>query len=261
MKSRLTYLFALVLALLLTPVMAQEVISGDDYDLGNVEPVGGVDSAYEPYDGVDTGAIVLRQSTPTDQEANFDVVGPFDYWEHFDFADDPGEDLLLEDLVPGFYSVAATDEGLELAHTVVEVRAGESVAVDANLNAWDETATYAPGSYDPYTTYGTYEGYEDVYPGYPYGAYTVGPYTPYGAAEVGSISISGVGEEMDVVVTGPNGYSQGFESDTVIEGLPPGVYAVAASGEGTDLSATTVEVQGGQQLPVTPGMSSMEEAE
>ena len=260
MKARFT-LLALVLALLLTMVTAQDVISGDDYDLENVQPVGGIDYTYEPYDAVDTGALVLRQSTPTDQEANFDVVGPFDYWEHFDFEDDPGEEFVLDDLAPGLYSVAATDEGLELAHTVVEVRAGETVAVDANLNAWDESATYTPGSYDPASTYGTYEGYEDAYPGYPYGAYTVGPYEPYGEANVGSVSISGVGEETDVVVTGPNGYSQGFEEDTIIEGLAPGVYAVAASGEGTDLSVTTVEVQGGQQLPLAPGMSNVEEVE
>lgn len=248
------YLLAALLVALLTPVLAQDVIAGDDFNLENVTPYGDFQTAYEAYDVADAGAIVLTYSSPDDQQPNFDVVGPMDYWEHFDFSRD--DEFVLDDLVPGFYSVSATDEGLELAHTVVQVRAGEAVAVNVNMGVWEEGFT--AGSYDPYGTYGSYDGYEDAYPGYPYGAYNVGPYEAYGgSADFGAIAIGSVTEGTDVVITGPNGFSQAFESDAIVENLPPGVYVVAASGADTDLAVTTVEVQAAQQRSVTPSFTQM----
>lgn len=253
--KHLITLFVFSVLLLGSSAFAQGVIQLDEYDLGKVAGYGGLETTYEAYDNAEMGALILRQSTPGDQEANFDVVGPNDYWEHFDFSDG-SEEFVLDNLQPGIYSVAATDEGLELSHTVVEVRVGEAAVVNADLTAWEEG--YEAGAYDPYLSYGTYAGYEDAYPGYPYAAYTVGPYAGYDDPDLGAIAISGVDEGVDVIVTGPNGYSESFEADTVIEGLAPGVYAVAASGEGTETSVTTVEVQSGQQLPLTPGMYLLE---
>lgn len=229
----------------------------DDFDWDAYEPFGDVDIVYEDFDDPDLGAIVLQHSTPGDQHANFDVVGPDDYWEHFDFSDDPGEEFVLDGLQPGVYSVAATDEGLQLAHAVVRIRAGESAAVTFTMEPWDPEA-FEEGAYDPTAAYGTYEGYEDAYPGYPYGAYAVGPYAAYDADDTGAIAIENVTEGVDVVVTGPNGYSSSVESGAVIENLPPGLYAIAASGEGTDTSVTTVEVRAGQELPVSATTVSIE---
>ena len=227
---------------------ADGIMNREDYDLSGVTPMGGFESSYEAYDNDEMGAIILTQTTPGDQHANFDVVGPNDYWTHFDFTDDAGEEHVLDNLMPGVYSVAATDDGLTVSHSVVEVRAGESVRVHANMETWDEAGMMEP--YDPYATWGTYEGYDTAYPGYPYGGYEVGEYEAYADMNTGAIAISGVESGTDVVVTGPNGYSNGFEADSVIENLAPGVYVIAATAEDSELFVTTVEIQGGQQLPL-----------
>lgn len=251
MMTIATKMFAFIAMLALAAnglAQEQEVAVIDDF-----EPFGTVDATYAAYDVEARGAIVLSHTTPGDQHANFDVVGPDDYFEHFDFSDDPGEELVLDDLLPGVYSIAATDEGLELVHTVVEVRAGESVAVHADLDIWEEGG-YLPGTYDPYTGYAvadrdTYRGY----PGYPYGAYNVGDATPYtGQAGFGAIAIDARDENIDTVVTGPNGYSEEFEGDAIATGLWPGVYAVASTEQGFDLAVTTVEVEMDSQIDVSP---------
>lgn len=221
-----------------------------------VEPIGDLTTSYEPYDVADAGAIILTHSTPTDQHANFDVVGPYDFWQRFDFSDDEGQEYVLDNLAPGMYSIAATDEGLELVHTVVEVRAGEAVVVVANLVAREQAFT--EGAYDPYATYGYTSLREDgLYPGYPYGAYTVGPYGAHDQADAGVIALQNVPDGVDVVITGPDGYSEAFESDAVTNGLVPGTYVLAASGAQTDLAVTTLEVRAGQQLPTTPSASPL----
>lgn len=247
-------LFALLLALLLGAATAQnDMVYGPDFDMDNVRPYGSATHLYEPYGNEATGAIILRHSTPGDQHANFDVVGPDDFWERFDFSDDPGEEYVLDDLMPGIYSVAATDEGLELVHTLVEVRPGETVTLDFVLTTWDPA--YSAGTYDAREYYGEYAGFEDRQPGYPYGAYGVGAYEAYANQELGALAIGGFvdGIDIDVIVTGPDGFSEEIESDTVLE-LPAGVYAIAATGDDTELSATTVEIRAGQQLTVTPSV-------
>lgn len=92
----------------------------------------------------------------------------------------------------------------------------------------------------------------------PSGAYTAGPYAPHNVVDAGALVIDDVPAGHDVVVTGPNGFNEGYGEPLVIEALAPGLYAVAASGEGSDTSITTVEVQAGQQLPVTPTTVSLE---
>lgn len=258
--KRLGTLFTLAMSLLLVaPAVAQEhgqdMIYGSDYNLENVRPYGDVTTEYSEYSDETTGSIVLTHSTPTDQHANFDVVGPDGYWEHFDFSDDPTSELILDNLAAGLYSVSATDEGLELAHTLVEVRRGETATVSLNLKAWEQLET--TGAFNGRDYYGTYEGYDTAYPGYPYGAYAVGDYRAYDAPDLGSIAVEGVVDGLDVVVTGPDGFSEHYSADTVIENLPPGVYVIAVTGSGTELAVTTVEVQAGQQLPLTPGTAPM----
>lgn len=162
---------------------------------------------------------------------------------------------MVTGLLPGIYSVASTDENLELAHSVVEVRAGEVARVHINLQPWEYTA----GAYDPYaynTYYGTYG--PGVYPAYPYGAYSVSPYEPYGTADAGAIAVEAPSQEIDYVVTGPNGYSRDFEGDFVLDTLWPGVYVIAATETGYDLAVTTVEVRAEELLPVTPVLVELE---
>jgi uncharacterized cupredoxin-like copper-binding protein len=261
--SRMMKLWLALLALtMFVPTLAQEqeVIRGEDFNWEAVEPYGDVETTYEPYEVAEAGAIILTHTTPGDQHANFDVVGPDGYWEHFDFSDDPGEERILDELLPGVYSIAATDEGLELAHTVVEVRAGESTRIHVSMGIWEEGG-YVAGTYDPYGYYGVYEGYEGVYPGYPYGVYGVGPYAPYpagAAGQLGAFAVDANVEDATYVVTGPNGYSEDFEGDFVAEALWPGVYAIAATREGYDTAVTTVEIQPEMRLEVVPVLVTAE---
>lgn len=262
MRTRsLRSVVALFVVALAVPAMAQDQQQQDDQQqqqdqqtvaVDQFEPYGTVETTYEAYDVADRGALILTHTTPSDQQANFDVVGPDDYWNHFDFADEPTEEAVIEDLRPGVYSVAATDEGLSLVHTVVEVRAGETARVDVQLQAWQE-GQFAPGTLDPYTTYGVRDrGAYPGYPGYPYGAYTMGEPTPFtDQAGFGAISVDARDDTIDTVVTGPNGYSIELEGDGITDPLWPGVYAVASTEQGFDTAVTSVEVQEGSQLEVS----------
>lgn len=249
MKKLITMLSFALFALGVTA--AQSMVAGNDFDHSQVQPIGNAESSFEAYeDSEDRGAIVLTHTTPEDQHANFDVVGPDGTWEHFDFSDDEGDEHRLTDLTPGVYSIAASDEGLGLVHTLVEVRRGEATRVNFDLTAWEPAAE---GEFDAAKTYGSYEGFgEDVQAGYPYGAYGVGAYESHDDADFGALSVSGLEDDTELVVTGPNDFSTSVSGDDEITRLAPGLYVLAATGEGMDVSVTTVEVRAGQRLPVDP---------
>ena len=244
------------------------------FDIEQVQPIGTVETTIE--DGQeteqpDTGTVVLTQTTPDQQHANFDVVGPDGFHDHFDFEDADEGEHVHDGLQPGIYSIAASDEGLELAHTVIEVSAGGTTSVHVDLAVWDEAARV-----DPAATYGQVgmrpiEPVEDqqlddvqeddvqevrgpvVQPGYPYGAWGVGPTRAIDAAEIGAIEVLGPDDQdFQVVITGPNGYSETAGNGDVVSDLFAGQYVLAATGNGLDLAVTTVEVQAGQQLQVEP---------
>ncbi len=242
--NRLAKPLGLLVALaLLVPALAQE---DEAFDPDLYEPLGDVEfGVYEPYEAADTGAIILSATTPTDQEPNFDVVGPDAYHEHFDISDNLGEEFVLDDLPPGVYSVASSDEGLQLSATLVEVRAGEVVSVAFNLVAM-EGSVYDIADYTPYTYPAGYE---------PWG---VG-YTPYDNPELGSVVISAdEGIDTEFVVTGPNGYSVDFEGSETLDDLLPGTYVVAATDEGYDLSRNVFEVRVGERVELAPTIEVIE---
>lgn len=241
-----------ILAILATVLLTATGVGQDTLDIDALEPFGAVERTTEAYDAQDVGAIVLTHTTPTDQNANFDVVGPDDYRRHFDFADEPGEGRLLGDLQPGVYSVAATDEGLDLIHTVVEVRAGESTHVHADLEVWQEGA-FVPGAYDPATSYGRRDA--EAVPAYPAGSFRLRQPTPFTVQRgFGAIAVDARDATIDTVVTGPNGYYVELEGNAVTDALWPGVYAIASTEEGFDLAVTTVEVEEGSRLEITPSL-------
>ena len=215
-------------------------VSAQDFDADLYEPLGDVGiGAYEPYDAVEGGAIVLSATTPTDQEPNYDVVGPDAYYEHFDISDNPGDERVLDGLAPGVYSVAATDEGLQLSATLVEVRAGEVVPVSFNLQPMD-AAAYDIADYSPYAY------------GYPADYDTLGAYSPYDNPELGSVAVTSEYTDAEIVVTGPNGYSTSFETEAVLDDLVPGTYVVAATDEGLGTSRNVFEVRAGERLEAAP---------
>lgn len=250
--NKVQKLSGLLIALaLLVPALAQEAAETEPFDPELYEPLGDVEvGVYEPYEAVDAelGAIVLSATTPTDQHPNYDVVGPDAYHEHFDISDDPGAERVLEGLLPGVYSIASSDEGLQLSATVVEVRAGEVVPVHFNLVPMEDAA-YDIADYTPYA--------------YPAGdePWGVG-YTPYDNPEFGSVTItSEEGIDTEVVVTGPNGYSVDFEGSATLDDLLPGTYVVASTDEGYDLSRNVFEVRVGERVELTPTTGAADAAE
>ena len=239
----------LLIALLLfgmAVALAQIETEVEAFDPELYEPLGTVDYVYEPYEGVEGGAIVLSATTPTDQEPNFDVVGPDAYYEHFDIEDDLGEETILEGLLPGVYSIASSDEGLQLAATLVEVRAGEIVTVSFNLQPM-ETFAYDIADYSPYAY------------GYPAGYNTLGAYSPYANDQFGSVAITSEFTDAEIVVTGPNGYSTDFEGEAVLDDLLPGTYVVAATDEGYGTSRNVFEVRAGERFEFAPTLLTVEE--
>jgi len=203
MSKRLLVSLTALLALLATAFAQDaEVVSPavpEDYEpFGNVE-VG----AYEPWEGEEGGALFVSVSTPTDQTGNVDLVGPDGYWQHFEVEDEPTQEQGIGELEPGVYLVAATDDGLQLAATLVEVREGEAVRVTLNLERISEVA------YDPAD-----------YPAYPRDYYDYGPYEPDPAA--GAFTVQTDDEETLFVVTGPDNYSEDFEGSFTAAPLVPG---------------------------------------
>ena len=233
MKKSIKFLFLMLGLALLVPALAQ------DFDADLYEPLGDVTIGdYGVYDGVEGGAIVLSATTPTDQEPNYDVVGPDAYYEHFDISDNPGDERVLDGLAPGIYSIASSDEGLQLSATLVEVRLGEVVPVSFNLQPMD-AAMYDITDYSPYAY------------GYPADYDTLGAYTPYDNPDLGSVVITSEITDAEIVVTGPNGYSESFETQATLNDLPPGTYVVAATDEGYGTSRNVFEVRAGERLETT----------
>lgn len=247
-------LFALVL---LFPVFAQETEEPATEEAGTFvtdpaeyQPYGDVEiGEYEVLgEDVDGGAIVITAETPADQHPNVDVVGPDGYWEHFE-VEDGAEELVLDDLEPGVYSVAATDDGLQLVTTLVEVREDASVSVQLNMTPIEtfDYEAYEPADYVPYPY-----GYYGV------GAYEVGAYEPYDSEEFGSFTVDTATEDAIFVVTGPNGYSEDFEGDFTAEELLPGIYQIAGTADDSSLVAGKVAVQAARAVKVVPTIVAVE---
>lgn len=200
------------------------------------EPLGDIRvGEYQPHTGAG-GAIIFSGTTPGDQHPDIILVGPNEYWERFEIDDDAGVTTIWEGLTPGPYSVASTDDGLQVVHAVVDVRAGEAVAVHVNLEPMDQRV-YAPGAYTP---------------AYPATAYPYGPYTAYPSERFGTFNVQAPNEDVLYVVTGPNDYVADFRGSFSIGGLTPGVYVIAGTAEGRHVSAGRLEVRLAERVPVTP---------
>lgn len=232
----------LVVPALLVPALAQEV---EAFDPERYEPFGDVQvGVYEPYE-VDAGggALSLAFSTPNEQNVDFNVTGPDGYREDFEvggFGLEIGDDVrIVEDLAPGVYSVAATDDNLQLIETKVEVRAGELVPLTFNMQLIEDF-DYTLADYEPY------------------GVYEVGPYEPIDVADYGNLIVNvemadeNAGVIPKVNVTGPEDYRREFEGDdNVLRTLVAGPYSVAATAPGYRMAEGKVDVQVGQAGQVT----------
>lgn len=202
--------------------------------------------AYEPYEeGSEEGAMSLAFSTPNEQNVDFNVTGPNGYREDFEVGyfglETGGDARVVEGLLPGVYSVAATDDNLQLIETKVEVRAGELVALNFNMQLIEDSS-YDLADYQPY---GTYE---------------VGAYEPVDTVDYGTVEVVVAVSNPDAVevvipdlnVTGPDDFRRELEgAENVLGSLLQGPYSVAATAEGYSVTEGKVDVQVGQAVRIT----------
>jgi hypothetical protein len=203
--------------------------------VGEPEPfdlTGDGEGAEVEEEDVETGAIVFTGETPGDQHPNIDLVGPDGYYNHFEVGDDPDEETVIDGLVPGVYSVAATDDGLQLAHTIVEVARGQVVRVNASLNR--AAQDFVPGTFARDRT-----GVR----AFPADGFRAGDPTRIGNAQFGQFTVETDDDDARFVVTGPDNYSREFSGQFTAEDLQPGVYVIAGSKEGSQIATTTVEIE------------------
>ena len=221
---------------------SRSAFNPDDYGAFGDAQVG----AYEPYEeGGEGGAMSLAYSTPNEQNVDFNVTGPDGYREDFEVGyfglETGGDARVLAGLLPGVYSVAATDDNLQLIETKVEVREGELVALNFDMQLIED-ANYDLADYQPY-------GNAEI------GAYEPVDTVDYGTLEV-VVTVSNP-DEVEVVipdlnVTGPDDFRREFEgAENVLGSLLPGPYTVAATAEGYSMTEGKVDIQMGQAVRMT----------
>jgi hypothetical protein len=239
---------------------------------------------------VETGAIILVATTPDDQRPNVDLVGPDNYFNHFEIGGDAGADNQAQDdgeaegqaqddaeadgqareedaaedgdaadgeaeaehvidgLVPGIYSIAATDDGLQVVHTVVEVVAGQAVSVRLNLDQFAEE--FVPGTFA--TDAGT---------AFPAEGFRAGDPRTIDDEQFGSVAVDTEDEDARFVITGPNGYSREFTGAFEVNDLQPGVYVIAGTDEDAEIATSTIEVEVSTATTMVPAFTVTAETE
>ena len=193
-----------------------------------------------------TGALSLNITTPDDQNANVDIVGPNGYYQRVEAGG--AEPTIVDGLLPGVYSIAASDENLQVAHTVVEVTGGQVIEVQAALQALEafEEGTFVGGA-------------ETAFPD---DAYQAEEPVAIEDAEFGEVTVNTENEDTRFVITGPNGYSQEFSGSFTASDLVPGVYVIAGTREsgyevegsltGAQIATSAVEVNVSQAISFVP---------
>ena len=211
------------------------------------EPFGGAGlelSRYEPIEGFEAGVndaevggnIILQIDQPHDRAVDVVVVGPDGYRQ----SEAVQGEALFERLQPGVYALAATAGGLQPVIGKVEVVLGRNAPARVTLNR-TLSAPYEAGVFD----YEPYGGFESITEPAETAEETVG---------TGSLNVQVVAGAGDVEpvssVTGPDGYSENFTTDTSLEGLAPGAYTVAATAEGHSVTQGVIEVRSGEKADV-----------
>lgn len=229
-------------------VAGQEFVPYGNAEVGQAEPM---ETGTEEV-AVEAGAIVLTATAPTDQSPNVDIVGPNGYYSHVEISGDEGGETVVEGLLPGVYSVAATDDGLQLVHTLVEVTAGQAVRV--NLNLEQAVNEFQPGAF-------TQARGGNAFTTFPREGFTAEGPTQIESREIGEITVDTNSESARFVMTGPDGYSNEFTGAFSVSDLRPGVYTIAGTEENKEIATTTVEVQVSTATTFVPVMTVTTEAE
>ena len=238
----------LTLALLLPLSVAA---AQDACEAAPAEPLGATGlehGEYEPieYDS-DTqaqqvgGSVFVQTVAPTDQGIDVVLMGPDGYQQVAEAQDQ----ALFKGLLPGTYSLAATDDGLQLVVGRVEVISGCIASVTLTLAPLAELA-YAEADVEAYEPYGGIEAAAPEELDGEGGALGVRVLLP----------ASGAGDEAEEVtaqisVVGPDDYRSGAEDELTLADLVPGVYAVSATATGYDVTQGVVLVRGGEAVALT----------
>jgi hypothetical protein len=180
------------------------------------------------------GALAIGTISPGGQGIDVVIIGPDGYKNVIEVA----EEQLVDDLAPGTYVLMATDDGLEMVSTKVEVARGRIAPVTLTLSELDTTAFDAV-AYEPYS------------------AYEVGVYDTIDTADLGDLLIDVSGAEgVNIVgsIVGPDDYREEIDGpveEIDLSGLVEGVYQIAVSAEGSDVVEGIADVRAGEAANVT----------
>ena len=275
-KSILAALTALLTVGGMAAAQVYEYPAYDTYGYGAYGDVGYGDyQELEGYDeagvGYPYGGLVLTTMGTQEQSIDIVITGPNGYSETFESEAGVGRELV--ELPVGTYSIAATDDGLEMGHALVEVRAGFGQALTFTLPPFEQQAMGGVGEGYGLEAgyYGVEEEFGDAYE--PYGYYEVEGYEAYENEEAGAVvvAVEGVNEageaigyeELGVEVTGhivgPDDERTEFGgAETNFEDLPSGIYTIAATAEGYRVAQTYLQVQPGQTALVRVRMQGLQ---
>ena len=239
-------LFTLVLLLPASLATAQEAC-----EAASAQPTGMTGVDHGPYEPIDVaadaqakevgGSVFVQTIAPTDQGIDMVLMGPDGYRQLAEVQDQ----ALFKGLLTGTYSLAATDDGLQLVVGRVEVVAGCMAPVTLTLVPLADLA---------------------------YAAEDVAAYEPYGTAELGApegidsdggalgvrvvLPGSGAGDEAEEItaqidVVGPDDYRSNAEGEAILADLVPGAYAVTATATGYDVAQAVIPVRRGEAAELT----------
>lgn len=226
-------------------IQGEEVAPLGEIQVGQAQPYEESETTTVEVE-VQTGAISFTVNTPTDQSPNVDIVGPNGYYQRVEVSGN-GEAQLVGGLLPGVYSIAATDDNLQVAHTLVEVTSGQAVSVDVTL---EELAAFEQG---------TFQGGAET--AFPDDAFQAEEPQAIENAEFGEVNVETQTEDARFIVTGPNNYSQEFSGSFTASDLAPGVYVIAGTREGnfevqslvgSRVATSAVEVNVSQRVTMVP---------
>jgi hypothetical protein len=210
---------------------------------GNIE-IGGYTAVGEfiPMgDNLDGGRIIFTTPAAYETDPDVNLTGPDGLRRNFEI-----EYITVingeNGLPPGIYTVAATDEDMQLTEAKFEVREGQAVTVNIDLLPLEEF-TYNVADFAPL------------------GLFEIGAYEPLPADEgVGSLVVTmNLGEDARFHITGPNNYRTGYRGNETVEGLEPGPYSVAATARGHQVTQGIVEVRSGQTLSINLSLQPLDD--
>ena len=171
------------------------------------------------------GTIYLSTSTPgfTDKSPTAYLTGPNGFFESYE----AGDTTLLENLPPGVYSLAVTDETFRMVEGKVEVLPGQVAIVAVALS-------YVGGYYADTADLEIFGLFE----------FQLSDWDEQDNRALVSTNVEAV-----VSVTGPDGYHRDFTGEQAVEvsDLEDGTYSVAATAPGFGLVEGRFRVANGQE--------------